>query len=191
MNGSRFGKHRARPGWQRRARSASSKLAGLAAAVTWIGLVGCGPPGEPGPASETAAETADVEAVRDDLMEADRAFARATAERGVEGWVAYFAPEGAMVRGRGEITGDAAIRDAMAGFLADTTVSFTWEPVRADAAASGDLGYTIGTYEIRARTEGELLDHGMYLTVWERQTDGTWKVAADIGSPAPQEEDAP
>lgn len=111
------------------------------AGAVWVGLAGCGPPREPasGPAP------ADVEAVGDTLMEADRAFARATAERGVEGWVAVFAPGGAMVRGAGEITGDAAIRDAMAGFLADTTVSFTWEPVRADAAASGDFGYTIGT----------------------------------------------
>lgn len=128
MNESRFGERV----WCRR-------LVGLAIAV-WVGLAGCGPPREPASVSGTA----DVEAIGDTLMEADRAFARATAERGVEGWVAYFAPGGAMVRGRGEITGEVAIRDAMAGFLADTTISFTWEPVRADAAASGDLGYTIG-----------------------------------------------
>lgn len=124
-----------------------------------------------------------------ELLAADRAFAAATAERGVEGWVAWFAEDGAMVRGSGEVVGHAAIRAAMGPFLEDPALGLRWEPTRAEVAPGGDLGYTVGTYEIVGRdpATGEVtatLENGMYLTVWRRGADGGWEVVADIGSPA-------
>lgn len=41
-------------------------------------------------------------------MQADRDFAVATAQRGPAGWVSFFAEDGAMVGGAGEIAGHAA-----------------------------------------------------------------------------------
>jgi hypothetical protein len=74
------------------------------------------------------------------LMEADRAFAAAVAEGGTEAWVSWFAEDGAQIQpGSGEIRGRDAIRELMAG-LDDPDFSLTWEPRRADIAASGDLG---------------------------------------------------
>ncbi len=118
------------------------------------------------------------------LMDADRAFAQATARDRVEGWVAAFAGDGAMFRQGGVVTGHGAIRELMAPHFADTSYSLAWEPTAAEVAASGDLGYTVGRSENRRRdVKGRvLIGHGSYLTVWKRQPDGSWKVAIDIGS---------
>lgn len=123
-----------------------------------------------------------------ELIEVDREFARSMAEGGLDAWVDHFAPEGAMISGQGEITGEPYIRAAMAPVLTDSTVVFTWTPERARVAESGELGYTVGDYRISRRDStgqiAETLDRGKYVSIWRRQPDGTWKVVADIGSSA-------
>jgi len=118
-------------------------------------------------------------------MEADRAFAAAVAGGGTEAWVSWFASDGAQIRpGAGEVRGHDAIREAMAG-LDDPNYSLRWEPLRADVAASGDLGWTTGSYI----SEGVGADgqpkrtQGRYVSIWRRQADGSWKVVMDLGNP--------
>jgi ketosteroid isomerase-like protein len=60
--------------------------------------------------------------------------------------------------------------------------------VDADAAASGDLGYTVGTATFTARRDGApSVAHTAYLTVWKRQPGGEWKYVFDggVGTPPP------
>lgn len=172
-----------------RAKCLHTHVLAILVIMFWAALSACGAP------EETAEITpaAQMERASKELMEADRAFARDVAERGLNGWMVHFAPGGSMVRGTGEVTGHSAIRASMEPLLSDTTVTFTWRPTRADVGAGGDLGYTVGRYEIRdAAPEGSagaLLGHGMYLSVWERPADGTWRVTVDIGSPAPLPEE--
>ncbi|MBO2010021.1 nuclear transport factor 2 family protein [Hymenobacter negativus] len=65
----------------------------------------------------------------------------------------------------------------------------TWYPVLADAAQSGDLGYTTGPWTQFQNGRPDLA--GEYVTVWRKQLDGKWKFAVNmtierIGSaPAP------
>jgi ketosteroid isomerase-like protein len=71
--------------------------------------------------------------------------------------------------------------------FADSTAQLVWDPIRAEISNANDLGYTIGSYRVirvGAAEDEPPLSHGMYLTVWRRQADGAWKVAADIGAPA-------
>lgn len=147
---------------------------GLACAPPQDGMAG----GEGGAGSVTAADESQ-------LMRADRDFAAAVAAGGAEAWAAWFDSQGAMIQpGAGEISGTASIRSAMAG-LDQPGVSLEWEPYRAQIAASGDLGYTVGRYTSRGPGEGdaEVVSHGLYVTIWHLQSDGTWKVAMDLGNP--------
>jgi ketosteroid isomerase-like protein len=50
-----------------------------------------------------------------------------------------------------------------------------------DVWSSGDMAYEIGTYtiDISIPQMGNMTDRGKYLTVWEKQSDGSWKVKAD------------
>lgn len=148
----------------------------LAVTITLGGLA-CGPPW--GPPPDPA-----------ELMEADRAFAEETAARGADGWAAWFAEDGRMYRERGYVDGRDAIRAAMEPTFADSLRALRWAPDTAIVAASGDIGYTLGHWEAILRTPAgdSVVGRGNYVSLWRRQPDGTWKVAADIGNQAPPEE---
>lgn len=46
----------------------------------------------------------------------------------------------------------------------------------AETSASGDLGYTYGTYALKGNAEAR----GFYVRVWTRGRDGVWRVALDV-----------
>jgi ketosteroid isomerase-like protein len=120
--------------------------------------------------------TVDVAATRAALQDADRAFDRATSERRLEGWVESFAEDGAMLRPGGAVTGRAAIREHMSPVLGDSSFTLRWNPTRSDVGAAGDLGYTVGRYEARRDVKGvATVRTGTYLTIWKKQTDGSWR----------------
>jgi ketosteroid isomerase-like protein len=62
----------------------------------------------------------------------------------------------------------------------DSTVTMTWEPEGGDIAASGELGYTYGIYEMRDRENN--VQRGTYVTIWKKQKDGKWKFVLDSGN---------
>ena len=111
---------------------------------------------------------------------------KATAERGFDGFISYFADDASdLPNGGAIVTGKENIRKALGPWGPD--VSLTWSPVKAEMAASGELGYTFGNYVFKAKDkEGNLVVHyGKYATVWEKQKDGSWKVAMDMGNASP------
>jgi ketosteroid isomerase-like protein len=143
----------------------------LATALILTGCAREAPPAEPADSSV--------------LMDADRAFAAAVAKGGTDAWVSWFAADGAqIVPNAGEIHGSDAIRKLMAP-LDDPANELTWEPLRADIAASGDLGWTTGTYVSRTTLpDGTTTERdGRYVTIWRKQADGSWKVVMDLGNP--------
>jgi ketosteroid isomerase-like protein len=124
-----------------------------------------------------------ADAAGEEMLAADRAFASATAERGIEGWLEYFADDGAVYRADEIARGRDAIRRVTGPLLADTTVRLVWEPDEAVAAPDGRFGYTSGPYRLVRLADDSMLGHGRYLTVWRRTPEG-WKVVADIGAAA-------
>ena len=50
-----------------------------------------------------------------------------------------------------------------------------------DVWSSGDFAYEIGTYTIDISMPGmeNMQDNGKYLTIWEKQSDDTWKIKVD------------
>ena len=119
------------------------------------------------------------------LMEADRAFNDDVAEGGAEAWGSWFAEDGAMIQETvGEISGRADIQAALAS-LDSPDVSLTWDPIRADIAASGDLGWTTGAWvsEVTDADGNITTRQGRYVSIWRLQADGSWKVVMDLGNP--------
>jgi ketosteroid isomerase-like protein len=121
------------------------------------------------------------------LVQLEADFAKAVAEHGHEAFVTYFAEDGVELDDGGGISSRDAIRK-QPPWPEGTTL--TWTPVKADVAASGDLGYTYGNYVFKSKDkEGKLVTHyGKYMSIWKKQKDGSWKVVVDMGnsSPAPK-----
>lgn len=111
-----------------------------------------------------------------ELEAADLAFAADTAKRGVDGWVAAFEPTGWMHGGGQKRVGPEAIRATMGGFLG--RVRIDWAPVA--SAVRGDLGFTLGKATFHDSKDGSSWK-GVYVTLWHRQPDGSWKVRFDTG----------
>ena len=121
------------------------------------------------------------------LTAADRAFARAVTERGLEAWVAAFAEDGVMLTPEGVVgPGASTIRAYVAASFADTAFRLAWEPTFARVATSDDVGYTVGAYRSHRSTDrsGAVTHEGGYVTVWRKGTDGTWRVALATLPPA-------
>ena len=146
----------------------------LVSIVALTGILACSAPPKP--------------SVRDELIATDRAFDSVVAEKGVEGWVSFFADSGIqMPEGSGIVVGHDAIRQHMSGFFSDTNQKLRWTPDRAEASSDGTLGYTIGHWTLTVRDSGGTHEayRGKYLTVWRRQADGSWKAEADVGNTEP------
>lgn len=117
-------------------------------------------------------------ALEKQLRDADLAFAKATQERRIEGWMEFFAEDGAIIREGKALTGKPAIRAFYTPVFADKNFSLSWVPTKAEVSRDGTLGYTYGDAEAKV---GDHISRGMYVTVW-RRINGQWKVVLDLGS---------
>jgi len=121
----------------------------------------------------------------DVLVKLEADFAKAVAEHGRSAFVTYFAEDGVELEDGGGITTREDVKKQPAW---PEGTSLTWTPVHSDMAASGDLGFTYGNYVFKSRNkEGKIVaNYGKYVSVWKKQTDGSWKVVVDMGNSSPE-----
>jgi ketosteroid isomerase-like protein len=131
--------------------------------------------------------SASEKASADTLRQLEAEFMKAAAEHGSQGYLSYYADDAVEVpNGAPIIQGKVNIAKGM-GFLDQKDNHLTWAPVGADISASGDLGYTYGTFEFRSKDKDgkTVVDHGKYTSIWKKQKDGSWKVVLDMGNASP------
>lgn len=118
---------------------------------------------------------------------ADSAFALAADLQGTgEAFAEFVAPQGGVFAGSELVTGMAAVR-ALYDEQQRAGGTLNWRPVFADAAASRDLGMTVGEYVFTGRGgNGSVVQRfGKYLTVWQAQPNGDWRFVIDGGNASP------
>jgi uncharacterized protein (TIGR02246 family) len=137
---------------------------------------GCSNP-PPAPPPDTRA--ADLQAVKD----VEAAWVKDMATKDADKFASYLAEDASgLYPGAGTLNGKAAIKAAFAPYFADPNFSLTWESTRAMASKGGDMVYSQGTYTMtmtNPKTKKPMTDKGKYLTVYTKQTDGSWKAVAD------------
>ncbi len=118
------------------------------------------------------------------LADTDRSFSALSAEKGMNAaFLAMFDSAGVMLRANHPpVEGYAAIRSLLLS-ESDTSFTLVWEPIFAKISASGEMGYTYGTYRITDRASDSLLGVGKYTTIWQKESDGKWKAMLDAGNP--------
>lgn len=144
--------------------------AGLAAAIVII--AGCATSGARPDVPESGVRS---------LIAAERAFARHSEKAGIkESFIANLGVDGILFR-PGPVNGLDWLtsRPPARGYL-------SWDPEVAAISSSGELGYTTGPWEFRAKGFADTVSGaGHYVTVWRRDSTGTWKMAVDIGTGHP------
>ena len=122
-----------------------------------------------------------------ELLDVDRAFARATSDRGLEGWMSYLSDT--VVISLSEpmqpVGGTENVRKHFASLFAIPGFTMKWEPDSAYIFSSGITGYTTGRYTIvtpNSLCRCTNTEYGSYVSVWRRPEGGEWKVKAFIPS---------
>lgn len=145
----------------------------IAGAVMAAGLVSC----QPGDIRYESQE--DLQS----LMDADKKVSEQSGKDGyMKAMLANVADSAVLLRpGHMPLKG-AAIKDFLASEQ-DSLFTLTWSPDRAAVAASGEMGYTYGTYTLRIKKDGSI-HRGTYATIWQREKKEGWKMMLDTGNPS-------
>ncbi|MBI1753272.1 MAG: nuclear transport factor 2 family protein [Acidobacteria bacterium] len=118
------------------------------------------------------------------VLRAELAFARQAEAQGIRAaFLAWLRPEARV------FTPKMVGAEAQYGPEPGDPGHLAWYPEAMGMAASGDLAWSLGPWTYAANKGGPVLVNGHFLSVWRKQADGQWKVAADIGVPhgAPKE----
>ena len=79
--------------------------------------------------------------------------------------------------------GHSGINQLNAGMLAAFTVTAA-EFKTTDLIVTGDYAIETGTYEmtVRPKTGAAIADVGKFVSIWQKQSDGSWKIVKDISN---------
>jgi len=113
-------------------------------------------------------------------------FEHDTEQGGGAAFAKWFAPDAVTLsNGKAPVIGQAAI--AASANWTPAQYQLTWTPDGARMSADGDMGFTWGHYEGRSkdRDGSPIVTTGRYMTVWKKQSDGSWKVELDASNDAP------
>jgi ketosteroid isomerase-like protein len=136
-------------------------------------LLGCAA-GAPTRAVDLAAEKAAVEQV----LRAQLAATNQAGEAGAEGYVSVAAEDLVLLRpNAARLDGRKAVRDWSLQLTSATDWSVSWKADRIEVAASGDVAYAIGTYELSLKDANgnAVADKGKFLDAFTKQPDGSWR----------------
>jgi uncharacterized protein (TIGR02246 family) len=90
----------------------------------------------------------------------------------------FFTIDGACIQGRTEIEKMYRDRFARSGLAHSTTINSK------KLVVDGDLAYESGYGEIGVLKDGKLsVNGGRFLTVWQRQSNGDWKILRNVVLP--------
>jgi uncharacterized protein (TIGR02246 family) len=127
---------------------------------------------------------ADVQAIKDLETTWNQDYAGKSADK----ITSYYADDAVlMVPGMDAAVGKDAIHKIGEQMFADPALSLKFQATKVDAAKSGDMAYSQGSYTMTMtdpNTKQVVNDHGSYVTVYHKQADGTWKVVSDIATSA-------
>ena len=131
----------------------------------------------------TAPNASSVEIWKQEIKDVEREFAAMADREGIPVAFLYYAAEDVVVmRNDVLIIGRQHLAEHFQGILAQPEDErLSWEPDFVDVSASGDLGYTYGTYMYSyTDSAGIPVEHkGVFHTVWKRQSDGSWRFVWD------------
>ena len=148
-------------------RSGSARIAGWLALLLSGGFVMAAP---------------DLEMMKRQVADTERAFARSMAERNHAAFTALLSEQAVFFGGRRVLKGKAEVAAGWKGFFEDKEAPFSWAPDAVEVLADGTL----------ALSTGPVLDpagkpFARYNSIWRLEAPGVWRIVFDKGQPADPE----
>ena len=114
--------------------------------------------------------------LRQQVLEAERAFADSMARRDFEGFQGSLSREAVFMSPGGALHGKDAVAKAWRAYFDKPAAPFSWSPSEVEVLASGTLAFS----------SGPVLDAGgkqvgRFNSVWRLEGPGTWRVVFDRG----------
>lgn len=147
----------------RLARSAPAALLAVASAV------GC---------ATAAPRNASPEALRLEVLETERAFAKTMADRDHAAFTTFLAAETVFFSGERPLRGAEAVAAWWKKYY-EGPAPFSWEPAQVEVLASGTLALSTGPVR---DPSGKVV--ATFSSIWRREGPGRWRIVFDKGSPA-------
>ena len=141
-------------------------------------------------------QAVDLERERAAVIETDRQWAAAAADKDVERIVSFWTDDAVLFApDHRPLEGKEAIRRFVADSFALPGFSVSWETTQAVVAAGGDLAYTVGKNRFTVTDDdgNPVTATGNGIAIWRKQKDGSWRCVVDVGTndPPDEEQDAP
>ena len=149
----------------------------FASAALVVMLAACSPAPPP---AEPDTRAADAQAIRDAIA----ASSTASVGQNVDKFLTFYDPDASVFMPDAPVvTGLPAIKAAMQGAFADPNFAIDIQIAKVEVSKAGDLGYAQGTFTQKAtnpKTKKAEAREGKWVTVFKKETDGSWKAVSDI-----------
>jgi len=130
-----------------------------------------------------AAAQPELDALRDQVEQTERAFARSMAQRDHAAFVRHLSELAIFYAPNGALRGKAAVAAAWKGYFDGPTAPFAWEPDQVDVLADGTLAHSSGpVYDPAGKRVAR------FNSVWRQEAPGVWRIVFDKGSPLSEKE---
>lgn len=130
-----------------------------------------------GAAKPCAAQSSSAEIA---VRQADSAWSVAAASNDIDRMLSFYDLRGAFVGTSPPTVGHEALRALWTRYFTSPGYHLSWKADRVEVAASADLAYSYGQWEQTTLVNGQpRTARGIYVAVWRKQADGTWKVLVD------------
>lgn len=140
-----------------------------------VAVCACSQPAAQMPDTRAADETA--------IRSASADWSKAAQAKDLDKSTAFFADDGiAMYPKMPILEGKDAIHKGWQQMLGAPGPGLSFATSGVEVARSGDIAWEHGKYEFATADKKGIvsIEKGKYVTVWKKQPDGSWKVAADI-----------
>jgi ketosteroid isomerase-like protein len=110
------------------------------------------------------------------LVDSELAFARTAADQGIKkAFLTFLADHSVLFRPRA-VPGKKWMEERP-----PTPGLLSWKPSYAETSGAGDIGFTTGPFTYTPPDQQQPSGYGQFFSIWEKQSDDSWKVVLDAG----------
>jgi len=120
----------------------------------------------------------DLEALKRQVADTERAFARSMAERDHAAFTRHLSAQAVFFGGPAVLNGKAAVAAGWQRFFQTKEAPFSWEPDQVEVTSDGLLAHSSGPVRNPA---GQPI--ARFNSVWRLEAPGVWRIVFDKGQP--------